>query len=215
MADHPHHGSPLHGLADGLAAADEAPARVRLSEVPFLTQLTLRVAPSTAAATAAGYALGAPLPMAPNTTSAAGEVQILWMGPDEWLVIGPTEVRTRLRDRLEAAIAGEHVTVVDVAAHRTVIELAGSNARELLMKGCAVDLHPRTFGPGRCAQTTLARAQVVLLARTPEPAYWVFVRASFAKYVAEWLLDASGEYRGVPPADLSVGHTMQMAEVQA
>lgn len=215
MADHPDRRSPLHGLADGLAAADEAPARVRLSEVPFLTQLTLRVAPSTAAATAAGYALGAPLPMAPNTTSAAGEVRILWMGPDEWLVIGPTEVRTRLRDRLETALAGEHVTVTDVSAHRTVIEVAGSDARELLMKGCAVDLHPRQFAPGRCAQTTLARAQVVLLARTPEPAYWVFVRASFAEYLAEWLLDASGEYRGAPPADLSVGHTTQIAEVQA
>jgi sarcosine oxidase subunit gamma len=208
--------SPLHGdIGDGLAAADEAPARVRLSEVPFLTQLTLRVAPSTAAARAAGYALGAPLPTAPNTTSAAREVQILWMGPDEWLVIGPTEARSRLRDRLEAALAGEHATVVDVSAHRTVIEVAGSDARELLMKGCAVDLHPRTFGPGRCVQTTLARAQVVLLARTPEPAYWVFVRASFAEYLAEWLLDASGEYRGAPPADLSLGHTMQMAEVQA
>ena len=215
MADHPHRRSPLEELADHLAAADEAPARVRLSEVPFLTQLTLRVAPSTAAATAAGYALGTPLPMAPNTTSVAGEVQILWMGPDEWLVIGPTELRARLRARLEGAFAGEHATVVDVSAHRTVIEVAGSDARELLMKGCAVDLHPRAFEPGRCAQTTLARAQVVLLARTPEPAYWVFVRASFAEYVAEWLLDASGEYRGAPPANLSLEHTMHMAEVQA
>ena len=43
----------------------------------------------------------------------------------------------------------------------------------------------------------------------------MFVRASFAEYLAEWLLDASGEYRGAPPADLSLGHTMQMAEVQA
>ena len=215
MADDPHRRSPLLGFADGLAAADEAPARVRLSEVPFLTQLTLRVAPSTTAATAAGYALGAPLPTAPNTTSAAGEAHILWMGPDEWLVIGPTEARSRLRDRLEAALAGEHATVVDVSAHRTVIEVAGSDARELLMKGCAVDLHPRAFGPGRCTQTTLARAEVVLVARTPEPAYWVLVRASFAEYLAEWLLDASGEYRGAPPADLSLGHTIEMAEVQA
>jgi sarcosine oxidase, subunit gamma len=216
MADHLYRRSPLHGaIDDALAAADEAPARVRLTEVPFLTQLTLRVAPGTAAATAAGRALGAPLPTVPNTTSAAGEVQVLWMGPDEWLVVGPTEVRTSLRDRLEAALAGEHATVVDVSAHRTVIEVAGSDARLLLTKGCSVDLHPRTFEPGRCAQTILARAQVVLLARTPEPAYWVFARASFAEYVAEWLLDASGEYRGAPPADLSLEHTMQMAEVQA
>jgi sarcosine oxidase subunit gamma len=215
MADHPDRRSPLHGLADGLAAADEAPARVRLSEVPFLTQLTLRVAPGTAAARAAGCVLGAPLPTAPNTTRAAGAVQILWMGPDEWLVIAPTEARTHVRDRLEAALAGEHATVVDVSAHRTVIEVAGSDARELLMKGSAVDLHPRAFGPGQCAQMTLARADVVLLARTREPAYWVFVRASFAEYLAEWLLDASGEYRGAPPADLSLGHTTEMAEVQA
>jgi sarcosine oxidase subunit gamma len=96
-----------------------------------------------------------------------------------------------------------------------VIEVAGSDARLLLAKGCSVDLHPRAFEPGRCAQTNLARAQVVLLARTPEPAYWVFARASFAEYVAEWLLDASAEYRGAPPADLSLEHTMQMAEVQA
>jgi sarcosine oxidase subunit gamma len=205
MADHP----------DRLGAADEAPARVRLREVPFLTQLTLRVAPSSTAATAAGYALGASLPTAPNTTSAAARAQIVWMGPDEWLVITPNAVRSRLRDRLEAAVAGEHATVVDVSAHRTVIEVAGSDARELLMKGCAVDLHPRAFGPDQCAQTTLARADVVLLARTPEPAYWVCVRASFAEYLAEWLLDASGEYRGAPPADLSLGHTTEMAEVQA
>ena len=66
MADHP----------DRLRATDEAPARVRLREVPFLTQLTLRVAPSKAAATAAGDAVGAPLPTTPNTTSACGEVQI-------------------------------------------------------------------------------------------------------------------------------------------
>ena len=40
----------------------------------------------------------------------------------------------------------------------------------------------------------LARAQVIVFARDPEPRYWVFVRASFAEYVAQWLLDAAASY---------------------
>jgi sarcosine oxidase subunit gamma len=203
MADSTHRHSPLAALADRFAAASDVPARIRLREVPFLTLLTLRVTPGTPAAAAAARALGAPLPLAPNTTSAGESVEVLWMGPDEWLVVAPPGAEHHL-EVVERALAGEHGTVVDVAAQRTGIELAGARSRDVLLKGCALDLHPRAFGVGRCAQTLLARAQVVLHARTDEPAYRLFVRASFAEYVAEWLLDAAGEYRCAEPLDLSL-----------
>ena len=203
MADVTHRHSPLAALTDRLAAAGDVPARIRLSEVPFLTQLTLRVMPGTPAAAAAARALGAPLPLAPNTTSAGESVEVLWMGPDEWLVVAPPGAARHL-EVLERALGGEHGTVVDVSAQRTAIDLAGADARDVLLKGCALDLHPRAFGVGRCAQTLLARAQVILHARTEEPAYRVFVRASFAGYLAEWLLDAACEYRGADPLDLSL-----------
>jgi sarcosine oxidase subunit gamma len=202
MADTTHRHSPLAALADRLAAAGDAPARIRLTEVPFLTQLTLRVTPGTPAAAAAARALGAPLPLAPNTTSAGESVDVLWMGPDEWLVVAPPGTARHL-EALERALGADHGSVIDVSAQRTVIEVAGADARNVLLKGCALDLHPRAFGVGRCAQTLLARAHVILHARTDEPAYRVFVRASFAGYLAEWLLDAAGEYRGADPADLS------------
>ena len=197
--------SPLAGLADRLAAAGDQPERIRLAELPFLTQLTLRLTPGSAAAEAAGRALGAALPSAPNTAHAGGGVDVLWMAPDEWLVIGSAGAAAGLRGALETALAGEHATVVDVSAQRTVIEVAGDCARDVLLKGCALDLHPRAFAVGRCAQTALARAGVILLQRSDEPAYWVFVRASFAEYTAEWLLDAAAEYRGAPPLDLTSG----------
>ena len=206
MADTTHLRSPLAGLADRLAAAGDVPARIRLAEVPFLTQLTLRVAPGTPAAEAAARALGAPLPTAPNTTSANGDVVMLWMGPDEWLVVA-RDGAERHREALERALGSEHASVVDVSAQRTVIKVAGANARDVLLKGCALDLHPRAFDVGRCVQTLLARAQVVLVARTKEPAYWVFVRASFAEYLAEWLLDAAAEYRGAAPLELALQST--------
>jgi sarcosine oxidase, subunit gamma len=197
-----HRRSPLAGLADRLAEANDAPARIRLAEVPFLTQLTLRVAPGSVAAAALAGVLGAPLPIAPNTTAVFGAIEVLWMGPDEWLVTAPAGSED-LVAALERAVGTEHATVVDVSDQRTAIDVAGADARDLLLKGCALDLHPRAFGVGRCAQTLLARAQVVLVPRTEEPAYRVFVRASFAEYVAEWLLDAAAEYRGVAPLDLT------------
>jgi sarcosine oxidase subunit gamma len=113
-------------------------------------------------------------PVEPNT--AAGDV--LWLGPDEWLVLGGRE-----EDYPDAAAA------VDVSANRLVFELSGPGAADVLARGCALDLHPAVFAPGRCAQTLLARAQVILH-RTETDTFRVLVRPSFAGYLQAWLEDA-------------------------
>jgi sarcosine oxidase, subunit gamma len=201
MADASARRSPLHRLAAELAAADQAPERVRLAEHPFLAQLTLRVAPGSGAARAAEDVLGCVLPGA-GVAATPGDREVLWLGPDEWLLVGPDGGGDALGDRLRRATEGAHATVLDVSAQRTVVELAGSAARDVLLKGCSLDLHPRAFGTGRCAQTALARTAVILHQRSDEPAFRIFVRSSFAVYLAEWLLDASAEARGVAPLDL-------------
>ena len=92
---------------------------------------------------------------------------------------------------------------VDLSANRTTLELRGPASRDVLAAGCALDLHPRAFRPGRCAQTLLARAQVVLEQVDAEPAYRLLVRGSFAGYVATWLADAMAGVTaaaGAPPA---------------
>jgi sarcosine oxidase subunit gamma len=113
-------------------------------------------------------------PTEPNTS--AGDV--LWLGPDEWLVVGAREA-----DYPDAAAA------VDVSANRVCFELAGGDVEDVLAQGCALDLHPSAFAPGRCAQTLLARAQVILH-RTDEETFRVLVRPSFAPYVRAWIEDA-------------------------
>jgi sarcosine oxidase subunit gamma len=184
--------SPLAHLARRLATAAGA---VRLREVTFLAQVNLRVDADGPAAPNITRALGAALPVAPNTVARHRDTSVLWLGPDEWLVVGPPGSQGRLSGELRVALVPEAGSVVDVSAHRTVVEIAGPAARAVLAKGCPLDLHQQRFPVGRCAQTMLARAQVVLVPRTAEePAYWVFVRASFADYLAEWLLDAAIEY---------------------
>jgi sarcosine oxidase subunit gamma len=175
--------SPLAGWpglhADGL----------RLAEVPFVNQVNLRLSPEGPAADAVGKELGVPLPVEPNTVARADDRTVLWLGPDEWLVLGGCD-----ESRLRAAAGTEPASVVDVSAHRTTVRVSGAHSRDLLAHGCSLDLHPSRFPAGRCAQTMLAHAPVILLP-LPADEFWVLVRASFARYLAEWLLDAAVEYR--------------------
>jgi sarcosine oxidase, subunit gamma len=103
--------------------------------------------------------------------------------------VGAPEERPRLEVELRDALGDELGAVVDVCAQRTVIELSGPGSLDVLMQGCSIDLHPRVFHEGRCAQTMLARAQVILLPVGP-PAYWIFVSTSFTGYAEAWLRDA-------------------------
>ncbi|MEV6765140.1 sarcosine oxidase subunit gamma family protein [Streptomyces sp. NPDC051105] len=188
--------SPLADAAHRLAAVTRSSrGAIRLAELPFLAQVNVRLDAKGPAADGVGLALGLPLPLEPGTVVHTGEVTAVWLGPDEWLVVGRPGTERELEDRIRSAAGSEPVAVTDVSAQRTTLLVGGPRARDLLSHGCALDLHPRAFGPGRCAQTTLARTQVVLVARAESRAgFWLLVRSSFAGYLVDWLLDAAVEY---------------------
>ncbi|MYX35729.1 MULTISPECIES: sarcosine oxidase subunit gamma family protein [unclassified Streptomyces] len=196
MADTDTRLSPLSAAARRLTAVTRASGgALRLAELPFLAQIDLRLDPGGPAAEAAGLALGAPLPLEPCTSVRTGDLAVLWLGPDQWLVVGPPGAQGDLEARLRKAAGEAHVSVTDVSAQRTILLVSGPRARDLLAHGCSLDLHPEVFGPGACARTALARAQVVLVARQETRAgFWVLVHSSFAGYLADWLLDAATEY---------------------
>lgn len=186
--------SPLAARTDVLAEHSK-PGSVRIAEVVFKAQIGLRLDPKGSAAERIGTALGAMLPNQPGQVVRTDRVLILWLGPDKWLLVGPEGTAQELQNTLNSALEDEHGAVVDVSANRTIIEVSGSKTRELLNKGCALDLHQRSFDADQCAQTLLARAGVILFCRDAElPSFWLFVRASFARYLADWLTDAAAEY---------------------
>ena len=188
--------SPLEGWGPAFA---RLPGQVQIAEIPFLTQLDLRVEPDGAAAAAVGKALGGELPAAPctatrGTSSRTGDVEVLWLGPDEWLVLAEPWRQRELEDLLRAAIGGGHGAVADVSAQRTALSLSGPAARELLARGCAIDLDPRVAPAGTCVQTLLARTGVTIVVRDERAGeFLLLVRASFAQYLAAWLVDACTE----------------------
>src|SRR6266446_2846856 len=177
--------SPLEGVLPWALPGGE----VALGELRFAEQIGVRVRPPVAA-----YLAGVPLPLEPNRVASMRLVRTLWLGPDEWLVTAPEGAAPDLRGRITLALASRQATVVDLSASRAVIEISGPRARALLEKGCGLDLHPRVFGPGYCAQTLFAKLPVILDQLSAAPSYRLFVRRSAARWLAEWLIDAAMEF---------------------
>ena len=184
--------SPLAHYAERFAQARTD--AIGFVEIPFATQLAVRVDPRSPAAPYVAEVIGGPLPSEPNTTRRYGGLDVMWLGPDEWLLVTTDGSDSDLETALRARFDGQHASVTDVSAQRTIIEIAGRSARAVLAHGCALDLHPSRFGPGRCAQTLIARAHAILVGRG-EDSIWLVVQVSFAEYLADWLLDASLEER--------------------
>jgi sarcosine oxidase, subunit gamma len=176
---------PRSPLAD--RAADLATIGAEL--VPFLAQVDLRVDPAHT-----GFA-PYPLPLEPNTALDDGHRAALWLGPDEWMILGPPGAEAEIVAELDAGFEGVDRSVVDVSANRVAVELNGPGRFDLLAHVCPLDLDPRVWTAGQCAQTLLGRAQVVLQERTETTR--ILVRPSFADYVVDLLLAVRGATGGV------------------
>jgi len=180
------------GLA-AKAAAGTAGADIILAERPHRCMIDVRGGDAIAAALHG--VLGLAPPAEANSFAAAGEFACLWLGPDEWLILGPGGGEHEIAARLRSAIGLAHAAVVDVSEQRITIAVGGPRARDLLAKGCSLDLHPRSFAPGRCAQTGFAGANVILRQTDDGPSYELLVLNSFAEHLWRWLEGACREYR--------------------
>jgi sarcosine oxidase subunit gamma len=180
---------------DAHAARSAPPGTLTLCERPARGQLALRGdAADGALAAAVREVLGVELPLEPNTVGRGDDASVLWLGPDEWLAVMPEGHEVRALQALDSALAGTHALVSDVSHARAVVELSGTDARTVLAKGCSLDLHPRAFGPDRCAQSALARAHVLLHQLDETPAFDLYVHRSFMEYAWDWLVDAGSTH---------------------
>lgn len=168
-----------------------------ITEHAFLGHVNIRGASDNKKFTsAAKKALGAELPTRANTFLVAGENTVLWLGPNEWLVITPSGKATALIEKFEKLLGNTFSAVNDVSGGNTVLEISGDKAQALLRKGCPLDLHHSVFSTGQCAQTVIAKTSMLLWQTDKAPVYKLAVRRSFADYLGLWLADAAREYRG-------------------
>jgi sarcosine oxidase subunit gamma len=185
--------SPLAHRAP-LTAGDAA----RLTERPFIDLHVLRGDPARVAA-GVEAATGVRLPVTARGSESDAMRSILWLSPDEWLLVGADAATAA---RLAEALAGVHHQLVDVSDYYTTIEVGGAALRALLAKLVAVDLHPRSFRRGEVLGTLLGSLNVWLWLTADErdaggPCARLFVRRSHADH-AWCLLAEAGREWGLP-----------------
>lgn len=135
---------------------------------------------------AVSRALNLELPIQPCSSVADAVHRLVWVGPDDWFVIGPKGQASAIEAQLRTALAGMHHAVTDVSGGYTVLHLSGTPVREVLAQGCPLDLHPRVFGPGSSAGSLFFKTSIWLWQTEEAPVYEVLVRSSFRGYF--WLM---------------------------
>ncbi|MGO1117998.1 sarcosine oxidase subunit gamma [Rhodovibrionaceae bacterium A322] len=182
------------GLASqALETRDEAHG-VSMAEIAFQGIVNLRGDSQDKAFVAAVKKVtGLALPAKTNETASNTGHLLIALGPDEWWLVFDGK-GTDMVASLKEAFGDLHSAVTDVSEYFTMIELAGPNARDVMAKGCTLDLHPRNWSAGQAAQTLFGKSDVVFLQKDDSPVYNLWVRRSFADYVWKWMASAAREY---------------------
>lgn len=159
---------PLSGVHGGSAT-------VRLESAAPAERINLRVRAEDVAALSA--ALGVELPVRPKTSASANGRTALWLGPDEWLVIGDDG-----NGLMQACgQSGALHSAADVSHRNTAILVSGPGAAAAINTGCPQDLSLSVFPVGACSRTIFGKVEIVLL-RTAEDAFRLEVWRSFSDY---------------------------------
>jgi sarcosine oxidase subunit gamma len=124
----------------------------------------------------------------------SGAVRVLCIGPGDWLIVSPQQPASSLREHLEPDLARQGLALVDTSDGLATFEVCGAASREMLSKGCGLDLHPRSFAAGACARTRLAQVPVVIECLDAPQRFELTVARSYASYLQAWLVDAAAEF---------------------
>jgi sarcosine oxidase subunit gamma len=182
---------------------DAAGPGVILAERRPLAMVQVATGAEAGAGLRAGLAavLGFGPAVAANRAASRSAMSILWLGPERWLVVAPETEEGALALRLRGSLGVAEFAVTDLGHGRTVLRVAGDRARDLLAKGCPIDLHPRSFPPDACAQSLLGHVGVLIHAVDVGPRFDLYVARSFALTAWEWLMESAAEYgcRVMPP----------------
>mgnify|MGYP001817963433 FL=1 len=184
-----------HGLEPFLGEHGDVHASnsaVRITVRGDLGHINLRGNPADEKFVAAvEVAIGQPLPLTPNTLTSERN-QVFWLGPDEWLIVTEADRTATMVEALRDAVSEFHAAVNDIGGGQVALMIEGAGTRDMLAKGCTLDLHDSVFTAGSCAQSGLGKANVLLACLDDAPSLMIVVRRSFADYLCRWLLRAAG-----------------------
>jgi sarcosine oxidase, subunit gamma len=131
------------------------------------------------------------------------ESATLWLGPDEYLLLGRADgsaadiaaSEAAAAEALERALGGLPHALVNISHRQFALAVSGPHAATILSGACPLDLDLSEFPVGMCTRTVLAKADITLW-RTRDDAFHLEVWRSFSAYVTRLLSEIALEFYG-------------------
>ena len=164
---------------------------IKIKELPFVKKINLRLDPNDKDCVSSfSKILGTMLPTKTNTYSKNEKIKVIWLGPDEWLIVSDDDDAFI---KLQNKIGNLEASVTDVSENRTIIRIRGKKTYVLLSKFLVLDLEKNLSTDLSCAQTLFVKVPVLLVRNhydgTPE--IDIFTNRSQANYIYNLIVDGT------------------------
>ena len=134
-----------------------------------------------------GKILSIILPVEPNTSTSNGNLDALWLSPDEWMIYLNDNIFDNLYNEISKLNLG---SVTDVSDQWVCIKISGSKVFDLLISGSPFDFRKFKNNKNHVTQTLLNHIDVTIHHKELNEIN-LFVRRSFSEHLISWLKDSS------------------------
>ena len=166
---------------------------IKIQEISFIKKINLRLNPNNKNFMAiCGKILGTILPTKPNTYNKIDKIKIVWLGPDEWLIIYNDE--NNILEKLQHELGNLETSATDISENRTIINVSGDKVNILLSKFLVLDLEKNLSNESSCAQTLFVKVPILLLRNNKKNQIQyidILTNRSHANYIYKLLLDGT------------------------
>ena len=130
------------------------------------------------------------LPLKNQKVTANKEIRILWSAPRTWFIISKKE---NIINNIKEKCTDENFAITDISHSRAVIQIKGLQAREILKKGCPLNINE--FKINNCAGTVFHGISIVvdLIDNNPDTFNLLTLR-SFGESFYHHITDAALEF---------------------
>ena len=123
-------------------------------------------------------------------TTFNNETRIIWMGPSNWLVVSK---KLDLMKFISTLFDDNNFAITDLSHSRTIIEIEGDLADEVIKKGCPLNINE--LREGDCANSTFHGVTITIDFLSNEPKkIRLFALRSFGESLYHSVSDACLEY---------------------
>ena len=164
---------------------------IDIKEFPFVKKINLRLDPNDKDCVSSfSKILGTMLPTKTNTYSKNEKIKVIWLGPDEWLIVSNDD---DAYIKLQNKIRNLEASVTDVSENRTIIRIRGTKTYVLLSKFLVLDMEKNLSTNLSCAQTLFVKVPVLLVRNHYDgiPEIDIFTNRSHANYIYNLILDGT------------------------